>query len=191
MPAERISRATWSRPTVSPSRISWACTRAVAVALVVRLVHLADPAGQPLVLDPARRPLAGRALVVRGRRHVQGLTDRLDAEARAMHVDERAHLVRSASSSVAKNTDAAFRISFARRSSKILLAELLDLLALLAGGQIRPQAAVGLGLTNPLTQRLVTDTQIARDLPLPAGPTRAPAGRRARSAPLDTSWLWA
>src|SRR4051794_30652789 len=34
-----------------------------------------------------------------------------------MLVDKRAHFVRSASSSAAKNTDAAFRISFARRSS--------------------------------------------------------------------------
>src|SRR5450755_2518535 len=45
----------------------------------------------------------------------------------------------------------------------VLLAELLDLLALLGRGQIRPQPAVGLGLTNPLTQHLVTDTEIARD----------------------------
>jgi hypothetical protein len=34
-----------------------------------------------------------------------------------MLVDERGHFGRSASSSVAKNTDAALRISFARRNS--------------------------------------------------------------------------
>jgi single-stranded DNA-binding protein len=34
-----------------------------------------------------------------------------------MFIDERAHFGRSVSSSVAKNTDAALRISFARRSS--------------------------------------------------------------------------
>jgi hypothetical protein len=34
----------------------------------------------------------------------------------------------------------------------ILLAELPDLLALLTAREIRAQAAVGLGLTNPLTQ---------------------------------------
>jgi len=45
----------------------------------------------------------------------------------------------------------------------ILLAELLDLLALLAARQIRAQTAVGLGLTNPLAQHLVTDAEIARD----------------------------
>src|SRR5437763_395723 len=45
----------------------------------------------------------------------------------------------------------------------ILLAELLDLLALLTAREIRPQTAVGLGLTNPLTQHLMADTEIARD----------------------------
>jgi hypothetical protein len=34
-----------------------------------------------------------------------------------MPIDKRGHFVRSWSSSVAKNTDAAFKISFARRSS--------------------------------------------------------------------------
>ena len=58
-------------------------------------------------------------------------------------------------------------------------------------GQIRPQPAVGLGLTHPLTQHLVTDTEITRDRRLPADPTQAPNGHHARSAPLDTSWLWA
>jgi len=89
----------------------------VPVALVVGLVHVADPAGQPLILDPASGPLAGRSLVIRGRRHVQDLTDRLDPEAITMLIDERAHLGRSASSSVAKYTLAAFKISFARRNS--------------------------------------------------------------------------
>src|SRR5450432_1306115 len=45
----------------------------------------------------------------------------------------------------------------------VLLAELLDLLALLSAREIRPQPAVGLGLTNPLTQHLVTDTEITCD----------------------------
>ena len=80
-----------------------------------------------------------------------------------MHVDERAHLGRSASSSVAKNTEAAFRISFARRSSKFSRLSALDLLALLAGGQIRPQPTVGLSLPHTLAQHLVTDAEIARD----------------------------
>jgi hypothetical protein len=43
------------------------------------------------------------------------------------------------------------------------LAQLLDLLALLAGGQIRSQPAVGLSLSHALAQHLVTDTEIARD----------------------------
>jgi hypothetical protein len=66
----------------------------------------------------ALRAVATRtSLLVRGRRHVQGPADRLDAEALAMLIDERTHFGRSASSSVAKNSEAAFRISFARRSS--------------------------------------------------------------------------
>src|SRR5204863_6138743 len=90
----------------------------VAVGVVVRGVQLADPREQPLVLDRARRAAAARPPVVGGRRHVQGLADRLDPEVLALLVDERAHLGRSGSSSFAKNTLAAFKISFARRSSK-------------------------------------------------------------------------
>src|SRR5205807_2273765 len=56
------------------------------------------------------------ALVVGGRRHAQGAADRLDPEALAVLLDERAHFGRCGSSSPAKNTLADFRISFARRS---------------------------------------------------------------------------
>jgi hypothetical protein len=87
-----------------------------AVALEVLRVDLADAGGQPLVGHGPVRALPGLALMVGGRRHVQGLTDRLDAETVALDVDKRGHLVRSASSSIAKNTEAALRISFALRS---------------------------------------------------------------------------
>ena len=87
------------------------------VGVPVALMQQLDLAQQPLVLDAAPRPLTAAALVVGALRHAQGPADRLDAEAITMRVDERAHFGRSASSSVAKNTDAAFRISFARRSS--------------------------------------------------------------------------
>jgi len=73
-----------------------------AVREVVPLVHLPDPSEQPLVLELASRTLAASPLVVRGRRHAQGLTDRLDPEALALLVDERAHLGRCGSSSPAK-----------------------------------------------------------------------------------------
>jgi hypothetical protein len=89
----------------------------VAVGVVVGRVQLTDPPEQPLVLHGSRRAPAAGPLVVRGRRHGQDSADRLDAEAAAVLVDEAAHVGRSASSSVAKNTDAALRISFARRSS--------------------------------------------------------------------------
>jgi hypothetical protein len=89
----------------------------IAVGVVVRRVQLADDAEQPLVLHGPNAAPPDSTLVVSGRRHVQDPADRLDAEAAAVLIDERAHFGRSASSSVAKNTDAAFRISFARRSS--------------------------------------------------------------------------
>ena len=89
----------------------------IPVGVVVGRVQLADDAEQPLVLHGPDRALTAGALGVGGRRHVHDPADRLDAEAAAMLIDERAHFGRSASSSVAKNTDAALRISFARRSS--------------------------------------------------------------------------
>ena len=89
----------------------------VAVGVVVLSVQLTDPAQQPLVLDRPSRPLSLGALVVGGRRHAQGAADRLDPETAAMLVDVAAHFGRSGSSSLAKNSDADFRISLARRSS--------------------------------------------------------------------------
>jgi hypothetical protein len=79
----------------------------VAVGAVVGFMHLADASQQPLVLDGSRAALAAGALVVGGRRHAQDPADRLDAETAAVLIDEAAHFGRSASSSVAKNTDAA------------------------------------------------------------------------------------
>src|SRR5207237_493726 len=90
----------------------------VAVGVVVGRMQLADSGEQPLVLDRSRRPLSTTPLVVRGHRHAQRLTDRLDPEAATVLVDVAAHFGRSGSSSLAKNTLADLRISFARRSSK-------------------------------------------------------------------------
>src|SRR3954447_6943368 len=117
MPSLRISRLT----PVAADRDAVTAQRQprspVAVGVVVGGVDALDLPEQPLGLDGSPGALAGGALVVGGRRHVQDPADRLDAEAAAVLVDEAAHLGRSASSSVAKNTDAALRISFARRSS--------------------------------------------------------------------------
>jgi hypothetical protein len=85
--------------------------------VVVGRVDRLDPFEQPLVIDPAARAAAGGALVVGRRRHAQGPADRLDPEAAAMPVHVAAHFGRSGSSSLAKNTLADLRISFARRSS--------------------------------------------------------------------------
>src|SRR5215207_9688006 len=113
-----ISRCTRQRGTCSPARRNAFHIRRYPVGVVVGRVQLADPGEQPLVLDRSRRPAAAGALVVRGRRHAQGPTDRLDPEAATVLVDVAAHFGRSGSSSLAKNTLADFRISFARRSSK-------------------------------------------------------------------------
>src|SRR5262249_52706933 len=74
----------------------------IPVALEVPLVHLPDPGEEPLILDPARRALPRRSLVVRRCRDVQGPADRLDPVASAGLVDERAHDGRFGSSSLAK-----------------------------------------------------------------------------------------
>src|SRR6266516_4945256 len=89
----------------------------IAVGEVIGGVQLPDPPEQPLVLDRSRTAAAAAALVVRGRRHAQSRAHRLDPEALVLALDERAHLGRSGSSSLAKNTLAAFKISFARRNS--------------------------------------------------------------------------
>jgi hypothetical protein len=88
-----------------------------SIGEVVGSVDLADPIKQPVIVNRALRSRAGGALIVGGRRHAQGPADGLDPEAISVRVDERAHFGRVGSSSPAKNTDAALRISFALRSS--------------------------------------------------------------------------
>jgi hypothetical protein len=81
-----------------------------------------------------------------------------------MLLDGAAHFARSGSSSLAKNTEADFRISFARAQLEVLAAQLLDLLPLLAGEQIATLAAVGLGLPHRSAQRLRLDAQVTGDV---------------------------
>jgi len=69
--------------------------------------------------SPARfSAIHTRRLVIGRGRHLQGPADRLDPEMTATLVDERGHFGRSGSSSFAETTDADFKLSFARRSSK-------------------------------------------------------------------------
>jgi hypothetical protein len=79
-------------------------------------------------------------------------------------IDERAHFGRSAPSPVAKNTEAALRIFVCAAQLEVLLAQLLDLLPLLAGRQIRPQTLIGLHLAHPPTQRLRMHPEIPSDM---------------------------
>ncbi len=90
----------------------------VTVGAVVALVDLCDGGKQALIAQAPSRSLTLGALIVGGGRHLQGGADGLDPEALAMAIDERAHFGRCGSSSAAKKTEAALRISFARRSSR-------------------------------------------------------------------------
>src|SRR3954470_22839779 len=82
-------------------------------------MHLPDRGEQLLVADLARRAPAARALVVRRARDPEGAANELDGETeRLLGFDEGAHLRGVPSSSFAKNTLAAFRISFACLSSR-------------------------------------------------------------------------
>ena len=69
------------------------------IGQIVGLVELPNVGEQALVLDTTSRAPAGCSLVVSGRRHAQGLADRLDPEALAVLLDERAHFGRCRSSS--------------------------------------------------------------------------------------------
>jgi hypothetical protein len=104
----------------------------VPLALEVGPAHLADPDGHPLVLARAGRAVAGGALIVRGRRPAQHSADRLDAEAAAMLIDQRAHFGRSASSWVAKKPRRPSRSRW-QAEAQVLALRTLDLLGLLAG----------------------------------------------------------
>ena len=111
---QALHAAAWDRLAGPPQRLPHP---AIAVGVVVGRVERTDASEQPLVLDGPLRARPVGALVVGGRRHAQDPADGLDAEALAMRVDKRAHFGRSGSSSLAKNTDADLRISFARRNS--------------------------------------------------------------------------
>ena len=149
-------------------------------------MDLPDHLEQPLVRNPTGRPLAARSPVVRGRRHAQGLADRLDPEAVTLLVDEGAHLGRCGSSSPAKNRLAAFKISFVRRSSSHLTPQLADLLTLLRAQQIRPRALVRLDLPHVLPQRLGRQPRSAATCAI-GRPDSTPAASPAPTAPPGTS----
>jgi hypothetical protein len=126
-------------------------------------VQLADPGEQLLLLDRAGRAAAASPLVIRGHRHAQGLADRLDPEAATMLVDVAAHLGWSGSSSLAKNTLADFKVSFARRNSKFSWRKRLISSRSALVGRSGLQT-FGLGLARSLAKRLPVDAQIVGDV---------------------------
>ena len=135
----------------------------IAVGLVVGLVDLADHTQQPLVGHRPNRPGTGRALVVGGRRHAQSPADGPDPETAAVLIDVAAHFGRSESSSLAKHRRGLQDL--VRAAQLIVLgAQPADLLPLLRARQIRALAAIGLVLTDPLSQRLRMHPEIRRYL---------------------------
>jgi hypothetical protein len=123
-----------------------------------------DPGQQPLVFQRPSRPVPGLALVIGGRRDAQGPANRLDPEMTATLVDERGHFGRSGSSSFAKKTDADFKISFARRSSKFSWRNRRISSRSAGRRQIRPLPGVGLVLAQLLAQRLRMDAEVMGDV---------------------------
>ena len=133
-----------------------------------------------------RRPLLMGVVGVRGDLAAvlgEHPADRLDPETPPVSVDEGDYLCDWRSSSAPKKVAAAFKISFARRSSLILTLELLDL-GPLVGGQPGPVAGVGLGPAHPLAQRLVIHAAASpRSTRSPSTASGTRAGGQTPSAP--------
>lgn len=89
-----------------------------AIHAKAALVHPADLGFQLLITDGPGRWLSRHGCVVRRWGDLQRRVNRLDPEALSVCGDERRHLSRRPSSSVAKKIDAAFKMSFARRRSR-------------------------------------------------------------------------
>jgi hypothetical protein len=90
------------------------------VSWLVLPVHPLDRRRGRRVADRPSRWWPGPVGVVAARGDLQLLADRLDPEAPLVFVDELdAHFSRRSSSAWAKNADAVFKTSFARRSSRL------------------------------------------------------------------------
>jgi hypothetical protein len=122
-------------------------------------VHAADVGQQRRIAQLPRRRRPGLGRVVRARGDLaavlaQHATDRLNpTEASPVLVDEPHECVCGRSSSAAKKAEAAFKISFARRSSAFLPPQPPQLHRLL-GRDARPTTGVDLRLPHPLPQHL-------------------------------------
>ncbi|MEN3280955.1 MAG: hypothetical protein V7607_2095 [Solirubrobacteraceae bacterium] len=90
-----LTRVFSARSLTSTSSSVTAWGPIVAVGVIVGRMGRADDLKQPLVLHDPLGALARGAVVVGGRRLAQGPADRLDPEALATPLDERAHFVQS------------------------------------------------------------------------------------------------
>jgi len=121
-PAKRISRSVWSRP-MSPLAAQQGVHLPAAVDAVVLRVQSGDLGHQQVITQlPGRRRPGLRGTVAAGGEEptncrAQHPADGLDPEPILVLVDVADHLVLGRSSSLAKNTLADFKISFARRNS--------------------------------------------------------------------------
>ena len=143
----------------------------------------------------SRRSGLPRPVGTRGSLHALLPQDRADrpgpAALTALLVDERADQRWRGPGSLAKKTEAAFRISLASRSSAFsFFSRLIPASSSLVGPLRCP---VGLGLQHPLAQRLRTDPELRAQAPgLPPTQNRThriapgPSGSRAPAARRDT-----
>ncbi|MDT3400807.1 hypothetical protein RKE29_30130, partial [Streptomyces sp. B1866] len=79
-------------------------------------------------------------------------------------VDHLPGLVRGRSISWAKNTEAAFRISFTRLNSAFSPPEFLQFVTLRAGKPVVALPGIRLGLADPAAQGLLVNAQVAGDM---------------------------
>ena len=154
---EDLSRLTRSRPRVLAGALEGQPQLAIAVGVVVGCVQLEGSA--PAAARPRGSRLAAAHPSCAGSRRTPTRPGSCrSARRRSGRGGNRCRrlppFVRSASSSVAKNTEADLRISFARRNSKFSARSLRNLLALGRRRQLRPRAAIGLRLAHTLAQRL-------------------------------------
>ena len=157
-----------------------------AVYAPVALPGSVDLGDERLLFERAAGRLPGPARVVRAHRHADRAADRLDPESIPPLLRVAAHLRRVGSSSVAKYTDASFKIAFARFSSAFSFRSRFSSSRSsdVSSSRRRPLSAPPVAPRSAATHGGCRDPAPPAG---PAGPTRTPAALLAPSIPTDTS----
>ena len=157
-----------------------------AVDAAALAVDLADPLGQPRVLErrAATAAAASRRESRSGRPRARGTSIAIECSAFSAAMNPNtAHRVPP---SLAKKAAAFFRISRSSASDPVLAPQPAQLLALVAG-QTRRLALVDLELARPVTQRLRRDTQLDARAAEPTGRSSATTAPPRDGTPSDTA----